>query len=140
MIVICLVKTSILLLYLRTFAIDRKFRWTVWILLFITVVSHFVCWVLYWAEYTPLNCNWVQHPTKDLFRANCTRNYEGKYNEIYLVFIAALNVVLDGVVLAIPCPHVWRLHISKKEKIMVMIVLLTGVMYENLYSSLERIF
>lgn len=127
---------SILLLYLRTFAIDRNFRWTTWIVIFITVASHFVCWILLWAEASPLKCHWVLYPTKDLSRANCTFHFDGEFNKIYLVFIAALNVVLDIIVLAIPCPHVWRLHIPKKEKIMIMIILLTGLMYES-YSRLN---
>lgn len=100
------------------------------------MASHFVCVVLLWAETSPLKCNWVLYPTKDLTRANCTQNFEGKYNKMYLVFIAALNVVLDIIVLAMPCPHVWRLHVPKKEKIMIMMILLTGVVYES-HSSLE---
>lgn len=125
---------SILLLYLRTFAIDRKFRWTVWIVLFITVSSHFVCWVLLWAQTSPIRCNWIQYPTKDLSTARCTENFDGEYNKIYLVLIAALNVILDIIVLAIPCPHVWRLQVPKKEKIMINVILLTGVMYKSHFS------
>lgn len=125
---ICLVKVSILLLYLRTFAIERKVRWTVWIVLFITVASHLVIWMLLWTELSPLECNWVQYPTKDLERASCTQNYDVEALMPYPLFIAALNVVLDIVVLAIPCPYVWRLHIPKKEKIAIMIMLLAGVM------------
>lgn len=126
--VICLVKSSMLLLYLRTFAIDRKFRWTIWVVLFITVASHFVCWMLLWAETSPLKYNWILYPTQELSKAHCAQHLDGQYPRMYIVLVAPLNVILDMIVLAMPCPHVWRLQIPKREKTMIMIILLTGVM------------
>lgn len=119
---------SILLLYLRTFAIDRKFRWTVWIVLSITVASHFVCWMIIWTEVTPLNCQWTLYPTNELVKAHCAQHFDSKHSGEFVVFVAALNVVLDIIVLAIPCPHVWRLQLPKKQKIMIILVLLTGAL------------
>lgn len=125
-VILCLVKVSILLMYLRTFAIHRIFRWAVWTIMFILVSSHLVTWIIYWTSINRLSCYWLTYPITE-YLAICHRKFDIRSS---WVFLGTLTILLDVIILAMPCPHVWKLQMAKRQKIAIIMILLAGVMYE----------
>lgn len=124
---IMLVKMSILFLYLRTFREGRIFAITVYAVLFVLVTSHIGFIFAYLFAYLPVRCSWAQYETDEEWEAHCRRGYDLKILTGLTIFISALTVVLDLVILALPCRAVWRLHLPKRQKLAILFTLLSGV-------------
>lgn len=126
MVAILFVKMSILLLYLRTFSQNRTLRLTVYVVLFFLVTTHALTFPLYFSSTTPLDCQWRPFETDEDYYAHCTEHFDQR---TYLVFIAAFTIVLDVVILSIPCPTILRLNMAKRQRIAILVILLAGVVY-----------
>ena len=111
-----LIKISILLLYHRIFTL-RAYRLMikfciVYMLLFqmsFILVSIFIC--------TPIHSFWdLSEPSK------CIDSVD------FYVANSALNIFTDLVILILPMPIVWKLHVSRKQKTVLSLVFVLGSM------------
>lgn len=121
------VKMSILLLYLRTFTEGRVFRNVVYTLLFTIVVSHVSFAFCYIFFCLPVNCAWTTYETEEEDEKYCTENINGDVIVRLIVFISVLTVLLDLIILVLPCRAVWRLHLPFRQKLVILITLISGV-------------
>lgn len=129
--VICIVKVSILLLYLRTFTESRRFRIIAYVVMCLLVTVHIITFPIYWFALSPVSCQWRVFTTDEDFDANCTRHMAPGRDNHWFTFLAAITIVLDLVILIMPCPAVWRLHMAKRQKIVVIGILVSGIVYGN---------
>lgn len=121
------------MLYLRTFTESKRFRYTVYAILATLVITHVASLPVFLASVTPFYCQWTIYHTDEEYYSNCSENYNFLS---WAVFIAVLTIVLDVIILALPCPAVWRLHMAKRQKIALLLVLVAGVVYGALPPSL----
>lgn len=117
------------MLYLRTFTESKRFRYTIYAVISTLVITHAVSLAVFLADVTPLHCKWTIYPTDEEWYANCSYNYDSLPA---VVFIAVMTIVLDIIILVLPCPAVWRLHMAKRQKIAILLLLVAGVVYEAL--------
>lgn len=108
-------KMSILFLYLRIFNVDRIFRYCTWAAMFVTfgyLFSNF--WTLifgcqpiakYWDPETPGHC---------IFTLEADYGY------------GSLNFITDLLMFILPLPMVWRIQLSRKERIGVSVIFMIG--------------
>lgn len=119
-------KLSILFLYIRTFTESRIFRRLVQALMIVIVVSHVGFVFILRFRYTTLDCNWVISETEGIFDAKCPTNYDVIVLYVFLALISSLTVVLDLIIMALPCPAAWRLHLPRRQKLAILITLISG--------------
>lgn len=111
-------KMSILVLYLRLFAVNRKFRYTTWLMMF------FVCGYLvsnFWTQIfgcSPRSKYWFED----------TPGYCINYKAAGIAY-GAMNVISDGLIFILPLPMIWRLKLSTQEKFGVSLIFMSGAMY-----------
>ena len=108
-------KLSILLLYLRIFNVNKIFRYCTWTVMFITfgyLFSNFWTQIFgcqpiakYWKPETPGHC---------ILTLKADRGY------------GSLNFITDLLIFALPLPMVWRLQLSRKEKIGLLVIFMIG--------------
>lgn len=108
---------SILVLYLRLFAVNKTFRYLTWLtMFFVTAYLSSNFWtqlfgctprVKYWKPDTPGHCI--------------------NYTKAGLAY-GSMNVVSDLLIFVLPLPIVWRLKLSRKEKVGVTLILMSGMM------------
>lgn len=123
---IFLSKLSILLLLYRLFAVDKKFRYCVYIgilwvslILIATVVVVLVLCVPRSGEaFSSLQV--VER---------CT------HQDIWAVIQGPLNVLLDFYILYIPIPILWKLKLGQRKKIGVIAIFMTGFMCVRIYPA-----
>lgn len=115
------------MLYLRTFTESKRFRYIVYAVLSAVVITHLVTLTIYLAATSPFHCFWTIYPTEEEWYSNCSDKYDSLPST---VFIAVATIVLDIVILALPCPAVWRLHVAKRQKIAILFLLVAGIVYE----------
>lgn len=127
--VICVVKVSILLLYLRTFTESQRFRYCAYAVMFVLVSVHTVTFPIYWSALSPVSCQWRVFTNDDDFDANCKQHLSPDRDNYWFSFLAAITIVLDLVILIMPCPPVWRLHMAKRQKMVVIGILVSGIVY-----------
>ena len=118
-------KLSILLLYLRLFAIDRTFRFLTYLTIFFVFgylfanlcTQIFGCWprVKYWDP--------------------SVTGYCIDYTKAGLAY-GAMNIISDLFILVLPLPLLWRLKLAKRDKVGITFVFSSGVVYTALASSL----
>ncbi|MCJ1425996.1 hypothetical protein MMC29_003898 [Sticta canariensis] len=121
------VKVSILLMYLRTFTGSRSFRYTIWVLLFLVIASHVVGFLIYAASVSPVSCIWIEYQTDEEAESHCRENWSDEVIIGYLTFLNAFTIALDLVILYLPCRPVWRLHLPKRQRIAIMMIILAGI-------------
>ncbi|MCJ1246023.1 hypothetical protein MMC30_003227 [Trapelia coarctata] len=116
---IAAIKTSIVLLYRRVFSIDTSFR------LQSLVVIIFI-WVFWFAATiaTILNClpfeyNWISIGDP----LHCIN-----YNIFWMV-TGSIEVLMDAIILALPVRMVLGLQLTRKRKILVLLIFLLGGLY-----------
>ena len=117
-------KFSILILYLRLFAVNKKFRYCTWATMFFVggylganlVTQIFGCSprAKYWNPEIPGHCI--------------------NYTKAGLAY-GSMNVTSDLLIFVLPLPIVWRLVLSRREKIGVTVIFLSGAMYEASHHS-----
>lgn len=112
-----LYKFTILLLYLRLFGIDSRFRYCTWVVMLFVfgyLFSNFLTMIFgctptdkYWKAKTPGHC------------INQTKADFG---------YGSLNFISDLFIFVLPLPMVWGLQLSRREKLGVTLVFLSGAM------------
>ena len=110
-------KLSILVLYLRLFAVNRIFRYLTWLVMFFVsgyLFSNFWTQIFgcvprskYWSPDTPGRCI----------------NYTAAG-----VAYGSMNIASDFIIFILPLPMIWRLKLSSKEKIGVSLIFMSGAM------------
>lgn len=113
-VVIFFVKISILLLYHRLFGVHRAVRVAVWaggVFFTLVYIAYLGVQIVYMVECT-----------------NSTSMETAPCNSIYgvTVFQGALNVASDIYVLCLPLPYLIKLHVSKQQKIGLLVIFLAG--------------
>lgn len=113
-------KTSILILYLRLFAVNKIFRYLTWSTMFFVAgyltanlwTQIFGCSPRskYWLPDTPGHCI--------------------DYTKAGLAY-GAMNVVSDLIIFILPLPIVWRLKMTRREKAGVSVIFMSGAVYAN---------
>lgn len=121
-ITIGVMKVSLLLLYLRVLSNSRRNRIFIYLALGVIVSATLAAIVVTTADTRPFPCHWIWADGVD--GEPCRMVWDD--DDCYL-FTGALTIVLDLVVLYLPCPAVWRLHLQRRQKIGVLIIMLTGV-------------
>ena len=111
-------KMSILILYHRLFASNKKFRYATWSAMFFVVgylsanllTQIFGCWPRskYWLPDTPGHCI--------------------DYTKAGLAY-GSMNVFSDLVIFILPHPIVWRLQLSRREKAGLSVIFMSGAVY-----------
>lgn len=97
--------------------------------MFVLVTSHvsvFICFVV-WA--TPVRCAWIQLESDEEYDALCKENFEYENFLRLIIFSAVLTVILDIVIVALPCRPIWRLHLPTRQKIVILLTLVSGIVY-----------
>lgn len=124
--VLCTIKVSILLLYLRTFQVcGRKFRIILYSVLVIIVASHSASILLDWLSLTPLHCQWMYYDAPDgIYDERCHVRYD---QFPYFVFMGALTIALDIIIIFLPLREILRLRMVKRQKIALIMVFLAGL-------------
>lgn len=128
-IIITFVKMSILLSYLRTFTESRLFRYTVWGILFVLVTSHVSLLILFIINVMPITCAWRTFQFDEDFDASCHFTFSYQIFLRLIIFSAALTVALDIIIVALPFRPVWRLHLPKRQKVAILLIMGSGIMY-----------
>lgn len=121
-------KASILLLYLRIFSNSRNLRFAVYAALATVVASHIGTLIVTTFDLRPLKCHWIYILTDEEWDAMCAEYWD---DDIAYIFMSVFTIVLDILILAIPCPAVWKLNMPKRQKIGVMIIFSAGLVYET---------
>ena len=117
------VKLSMLILYIRVFTESRKFRRTVQALMAVIVISHVAIIIVQLLQANRMDCNWRYNEPD----AGCRDRVDVDTLLILLAFISVMTVVLDLIILALPCPAVWRLQLPRPQKLGILITLISGV-------------
>lgn len=123
-----LAKVSMLLLYLRTFlSTRRKLRWLVFVLIAVVLLSHFLVILLDFVSYPHLYCYWKEFgDDEEALDKECPSLFD---DTIFYLTVNTFNIVLDIMILIIPCRVVWRLQVPRKQKIILFGILFAGVVY-----------
>ncbi|MCJ1268724.1 hypothetical protein MMC22_008612 [Lobaria immixta] len=129
-----LMKASILLLYLRIFSNSRNLRFAVYAALATVVASHIGTLIVTTFDLRPLKCHWIYILTDEEWDAMCAEYWD---DDIAYMFMSVFTIVLDILILAIPCPAVWKLNMPKRQKIGVMIIFSAGLVVT--FASLLRL-
>ncbi|MCJ1412214.1 hypothetical protein MMC19_006307 [Ptychographa xylographoides] len=108
-------KLAILFLYLRLFSIDNKFRYAAWAVIFF-VSTYLICnFITQVAGCSPIAKFWLPS-----IPGYC-------YNAIKAdVAFGSMNWISDLIILALPMPIIWSMHLSRKDKIGVTLVFMSG--------------
>lgn len=120
-----LMKVSILLLYLRIFSQRRSLRFAVYAALAAIVASHITTLIITTFDIVPLECHWW-YLIDEVYDAKCKERWDDTYAYI---FMSVFTIALDMLILAIPCPAVWKLNMPKQQKIGVMAIFAAGLLY-----------
>lgn len=113
-IVVCLNKTSVVLLYMRIF-VSKNFRWLCYVALAIVIGSGVATVLATIFQCVPLERSW-----------NKTVDGVCIDSSMFWVANAVLNIATDVIVLALPVREVWKLQLRLQEKIMLYAVFLLG--------------
>lgn len=117
---ICLIgfKMSILMIYLRLFGVSKKFKYFTWVVMF------FVCGYLFSNFWTQLfGCS----PPSKYWYPN-TPGHCMNYTKAGLAY-GSMNISSDLFILLLPLPMIWNLKLSRREKIGVSLIFMSGTMY-----------
>lgn len=111
-------RLSILALYLRIFT-TRIHRLAVYIIALIMVIFYITTVFLSFLKCHPLAYTW----DLSVPGGHCIN-----IDELYR-WINMPNILIDIVIMVLPFPVIWRLHVSKAQKIGLTVTFLTGSMY-----------
>ncbi|MCJ1465350.1 hypothetical protein MMC07_003968 [Pseudocyphellaria aurata] len=112
------IKVSILILYLRVFAPDRRMRLLIYLGMGYTLLANSIVTILFGALCTPRK---GQTYFQAYTRTQCVNNVDN-----LAIATSALNLFGDVYILIIPIPAVLKLQLSKKKRIAVLGVFMTG--------------
>ena len=108
-------KLTIVLLLLRIFGVDARFRRVGWVFITTWTIYSVIDVLLVVFECSPVRKAW-----EPLLPGRCI--------DIIHVGVASgvVNIIYDVILLIIPIPMVWRLQLAKKMKIAVTGIFMTG--------------
>ena len=106
---------AILLLYLRIFHIERKFKYAVWAVMLVVVGYLFTNFLILLVGCNPISKYWETDTLGHCIDLK-------KSATVY----ASMNVISDFFIFVLPLPSVWQLKLTRKEKIGVSLVFMTG--------------
>lgn len=110
-------KMSILILYLRLFAVNRTFRYITWSMMF------FVCGYLMANLWTQIfGCS----PRSKYWEPG-TPGHCINYTRAGLAY-GSMNIISDLLILILPIPLVWQLKLSRREKVGISVIFMSGTM------------
>ncbi|KAL8894621.1 MAG: hypothetical protein Q9192_004176, partial [Flavoplaca navasiana] len=108
-------KMSILILYLRLFAVNRTFRYVTWSMMF------FVCGYLMANLWTQIfGCS-----PRSKYWEPSTPGHCIDYTKAGLAY-GSMNIISDLLILILPIPLVWRLKLSRREKVGISVIFMSG--------------
>ncbi|KAI5779977.1 hypothetical protein EDC01DRAFT_668681 [Geopyxis carbonaria] len=110
------IKLSILLLYIGIFQ-TRPFLWAAWGVVSLSVMFWVACILTGFLMCRPLAFNW----DKSIEDAHCGNTYSQEVGS------AAINMILDFMIVILPLPVLWSLQVPVKKKIMLSGVLSLGL-------------
>lgn len=108
-------KMSILFLYLRIFNVNQSFRYCTWTVMFITsgyLFSNF------WTQL--FGCQPIAKYWKPETPGHCILTLKADYG------YGSLNFITDLLIFILPLPMVWRLQLSRRDKIGVSVIFMIG--------------
>lgn len=111
-------KLSILILYIRLFAVSKIFRYLTWATMF------FVCGYLLanlWTQIfgcSPRSKYWLPD----------TPGHCINYTKAGLAY-GSMNIISDLIIFVLPLPIIWQLKLSRREKAGVSVIFMSGAMY-----------
>lgn len=131
------VKLSILLFYLRIFSTaTQTFKAIIWVVFFAIIFSHLTAISVYMYSHWPPTCLWAIYENMEDYRSHCKDAKNPGAVVVYYCVLSAFTIFLDIIILYLPCPSVWQLHLAKRQKLAILIIMLAGLLYEtSLYSS-----
>ncbi|KAI4596754.1 hypothetical protein KJ359_005096 [Pestalotiopsis sp. 9143b] len=111
-------KISILCFYLRIFP-RREFRIGAWVLIGANVLYFFAFEIITIFQCTPIPGAWLEWDG----------TYEAACRDVNLQawVAAAVCIVLDVALIALPMPELWNLNLSLKKKVQVMLMFAVGI-------------
>ncbi|KAK8190391.1 uncharacterized protein BKA78DRAFT_252685 [Phyllosticta capitalensis] len=111
-------KISVLFFYLRVFP-AKDFRMIIYVVMGVCVVYCIVFGIVTAMQCTPISYAWTQWDGL----------HEGKCNDIHIqgYVAAAVNIVLDAIVMILPLKHLAGLNMGLKKKLMVMAMFSVGI-------------
>ncbi|MCJ1396737.1 hypothetical protein MMC18_009629, partial [Xylographa bjoerkii] len=126
-IAIWLSKLSALAFYARIFGLDiRRFRFTIWL------VTGLVCtWIMAIFITLLLQCRPLQKAWEPTMDGICMNTY------IWWLAASTSSFILDLIILILPLPMLWRLHVKTYRKFLMFCVFLCG--YSVVIVSLGRV-
>lgn len=112
-----LYKFTILLLYLRLFGVYKPFRYITWTIMFLVFgyLSSNLLTLLFGC--TPIDKYW-----KSTTPGHCIPSTKAG------LFYGSMNFVTDVLIFVLPLPMVWRLKLSRENKLGVILIFMGGVM------------
>jgi len=124
------IKTSIVLLYRRVFSINTNFRlqsllvmilvWAFWLAATIATILNCI----------PLEYNWISIGDPQ----HCIN-----YNIFWMV-TGSIEVLMDVIILALPVRMVLKLQLTRKRKILVLLIFLLGGLYVFPFFFIHRLY
>ena len=121
-------KMSILILYLRLFAVNKTFRYLTWSMMV------FVCGYLIANLLTQIfGCSPRSKYWDPGIQGHCIN-----YTKAGLAY-GSMNIISDLLIFILPIPIVWQLKLATKEKIGVSIIFMSGAMYADRFPYFNTI-
>ena len=108
-------KMSILCLYVRIFDVDRRFRHATWAVMFVTA-GYLFC--NFWTQI--FGCRPIAKYWKPDLPGHCIRTLEADYG------YGSLNFITDLIIFILPLPMVWRLQLSRRDKMGISVIFMMG--------------
>lgn len=112
-----LYKLTILLLYLRLFGVNKPFRYTTWTVMFLVFGYLFSNLLTLLFGCTPIDKYW-----RSTTPGHCIP--ETKLG----LFYGSMNFLTDVLIFVLPLPMVWRLKLSRENKLGIILVFVGGIM------------
>ena len=117
---------SILILYLRLFAVNRTFRYLTWLTMF------FVCGYLFANLWTQIfGCS----PRSKYWDPD-TPGHCINYTKAGLAY-GSMNILSDLLIFTLPLPIIWRLELSRNQKIGVSLIFMSGAVYADNHPNIS---
>ncbi len=112
-----LYKFTILLLYLRLFGVDNKFKYCTWAVMLFVFGYLFTNILTMIFGCTPIDKYW-----KAEMSGHCIDQKKADFA------YGSMNFISDLFIFVLPLPMVWHLQLSRREKLGVTLVFLSGAM------------
>ena len=111
-------KTAILLLYLRLFGVNKKFKWACWAVMIFNagyLLSNIFLQIF--------SCS----PVQKFFQKDLPGHCVGLIPPD--IAWGAMSMLSDLAIAILPLHVVWHLHLNRRERILLSLVFLSGIMY-----------